>query len=232
MNITITNPHEIEETLAHSAELAVIEAQSIIITDNDQYGLASQLLVEHKKRIKAVKDYWDKPKSMAKQAHQEICDKEKAMLAPFTQAETIIKAAMVTYQRKVEEERRAAEAEARKRQQEEAERLLAEAIKAEDSGNTTRANAVMAMAQTIDEMPVVSEVEAPKASGISTRKTWKARVIDEKLVPAYANGPGLFLVEIRTINQSTLNNIARTSNGTARIPGVEFYEDVTISARA
>ena len=26
MNITITNPHEIEETLTHSAELAVIEA--------------------------------------------------------------------------------------------------------------------------------------------------------------------------------------------------------------
>lgn len=227
MNITITNPGEIEDNLAHSAELAVIEAQSITIIDNIQYGLASQLLVEHKQRIKAVKDYWEKPKTIAKAAHQEICDKEKAMLAPFTQAETIIKAAMVNYQRKVEDERRAAEMEARKRQQEEAERLLAEVIKAEKAGNITRANAVMAMATTIDEMPVFSDVAAPKAAGVSTKKTWKARVTDTSLVPAYHSG-----IELRIINQSALNTIARLSNGGAAIPGVEFFEDISISARA
>lgn len=227
MNITITNPHEIEENLARSAELAIAEAHSIIITDNDQYGLASQLLVEHKKRIKAVKDYWDKPKSMAKQAHQEICDKEKSMLAPFTQAESIIKASMANYQRKVDEDRRVAEAEVRKQQREEAERLMAEAIKAEDSGNTTRANAVMAMATTLDEMPVVSEVEAPKAAGISTRKTWKARVRCDSSVPIYsAEG-----VMLRPVDIAVLNNIARMTKGQETIPGVEFYEDVTISAR-
>ena len=230
--MTIVNANVIEQELAQSAELSVREAQAISITDNPQYNSASQLLVEHKQRIKIIQDYWSKPKTAAKAAHQEICDKEKAMLAPFTQAETIIKGAMLVYQRKIEEDRRAAEREARQRQQEEANRLMAEALKAEQEGRAKEAEAVMVEAVAVEQKPVVVETYIPpKAAGISIKKTWKARVIDEKLVPAYANGPGLYLIEIRVINTSALNNIARDSRGAAQIPGVEFYEETSISAR-
>lgn len=222
-----TLPTEIEKDLAYTAELSVHEAQAVTIVTSDDYTFASQLLLEHKKRIKAITDYWEAPKRMAMQAHKEICGKEKAMLAPFTQAETIIKDAMKIYQRKVDDERRLAEQEARRIQQEEAERLMAKSIKAEESGDLTRANALMAMATTVDEKPVVCEVAAPKAAGISSRKVWKACVIDPKLVPAYSGG-----IEIRTINMSALNDIAKLTKGASTIPGVEFYEDMTISARA
>lgn len=226
MNQDYTSTNEIEQNLAQSAELSIREAQAVSITDTPQYANASQLLVEHKKRIKAIQDYWSKPKTAAKAAHQEICDREKAMLAPFTQAETIIKGAMLTYQRKVEDERRAAEMEARRRQQEETNRIMAEALKAEQAGHTKEAEAIMVEAVAVEQKPLVVEVAAPKAAGISTKKTWKAVVTDDRLVPAYAHG-----FEIRTINQSALNAIARNSNGTAEIPGVMFFEDVSISAR-
>lgn len=222
-----TQPNEIEKDLAYTAELSVHEAQAVTIITSEDYTFASQLLIEHKKRIKAIKDYWDQPKSAAKLAHQALCDKEKAMLAPFTQAETIIKGAMVIYQRKVDDERRLAEQEARRIQQEEAERLMAKSIQAEESGDTTRANVLMAMATKADEQPIVSDVAAPRAAGISTRKVWKARVVDPKQIPAYSDG-----IELRPINMSALNDIARLTKGASSIPGVEFYEDVTISARA
>ena len=82
--------NEIEKELAESAELSVREAKSITIADNEQYRSASELLVEHKVRIAQIKEYWDRPNKAAKAAHPEICDTEKAMLAPFTQAETFI----------------------------------------------------------------------------------------------------------------------------------------------
>lgn len=221
------NTNEIEKNLAQSAELSIREAQAVTITDNIQFNMASQLLLTHKQRIKAIKDYWDKPKTAAKAAHQEICDKEKAMLTPFTQAETIIKNAMIVYQRKVDDERRAAEMEARKRQQEEANRLMAEALKAEQEGHSKEAEAVMVEAVAVEQKPIVIETYIPpKAAGISTKKTWKAIITDARLVPAYANG-----YEIRAINQTALNAIARNSSGTAQIPGVEFFEDASISAR-
>lgn len=218
--------NEIEKELAESAALSVREAKSITIADNEQYRSASELLVEHKGRITQIKEYWERPKKAAKAAHQEICDKEKEMLAPFTQAETIIKGLMVAYQQKVDRERRAAEEEARRKQQEEAARLMELAAKAEAAGKTSEAETVLDAAMAAEEAPIINMVVAPKAEGIGVRKTWKARVINEKLVPAYSND-----VEVRTINMSALNTLARISNGTASVPGVEFYEDMTISAR-
>jgi hypothetical protein len=218
--------NKIEQELTQSAELAIREAQAITISSSAQYVSASQLLIEHKNRIKAVTEYWSKPKIAAKAAHQEICDKEKAMLAPFSNAESIIKAAMVAYQRKVDDERRAAEQEAYNKRQKETERLMAEALKAEAAGKTKKAEAVLDKATAVEQAPIVVEVAGPKASGISTRKEWKARVVDEKLVPAYA-----YQVVIRPINQAALNLIAKTSKGTDVIPGVEFYEDMIINAR-
>ena len=46
-------------------------------------------------------------------------------------------------------------------------------------------------------------------------------------VPAYVNG-----MELRKINQTALDALARMSKGEASIPGVEFYQDTTISVKA
>lgn len=217
----------IESQLESSGNLMIAEAQRMTIESQSDYEYAGRFLVEIKTRTKQVKDYWAKPKSDAKSAHQTICDREKEMLRPLADAEAIIKKSMVNYQAAVEKARREAEEAARKRQQEEADRLLEQAIAAEECGNDRDAAVNMAMAQMVSDMNATPVIAAPKATGTSVRKTWKARIVDPTLVPAYANG-----LEIREIKMTALNSIAKMTNGTASIPGVEFYEDIGIAANS
>ena len=220
------NSVTVESQMTVSGQRIVADAKAMRIVTAEDYENAGNALRKIKDQMKQVKDYWSGPKTKAKAAHQEIVDKEKAMLKFFTDAETIIKGNMKAYLDAVEKARREAEAEARRRQEEEAMRLVDEAAKAEANGDNQTAAVNMAMAEMVNEMPVSSGIVAPKAQGISARKTWKARVINEALVPPYAMG-----MEIRQINMSVLNNIARMSKGTAQISGVEFFEDTTIGAR-
>ncbi|MDI9504826.1 MAG: hypothetical protein QM271_01825 [Bacillota bacterium] len=230
-NITVIekNPGtgaSIENQLTVMGERMVQDAKQMEITCQTDYENAGASLIKIKDQAKKIKDYWAEPKRKAKAAHQEIVDREKAMLSVLNEAEAIIKGTMRHYIDAVEKARREAEAEARRRQEEEAARLLEMAVQAEQSGDDHGAAVSMAMAEMVSEMPAAPVIEAPKASGISTRKTWKARVTDPAKVPCYANG-----VEIRPVNMSALNNLARMTKGTAEIPGVEFFEESSIAAR-
>lgn len=220
------NSMEIEKKLESSGLMMVQQAREMRITSHADYENAAKVLVDIKTRVKQVKDYWKKPKADAASAHRTLCDRENEMLRPLSEAEKIIKNSMVVYQAAIEAERRKAEEEARRRKQEEVDRLLAESMKAEEKGNAVDAATNMAMAQMIDDMPSNVEVVAPKASGTSIRKTWKARVVDPKLVPAYISG-----IEVREIKMSALNQIAKMTNGTLDVPGVEWYEEQTVSVR-
>lgn len=216
----------IERQLTAAGARMVEEARLMRIESQADFDGAASILRTIKDQAAKIKDYWQPLKSKAKAAHQEIVDREKAMLTEITQAESIIKGTMQKYLDAVEKARRQAEEEARRRQQEEAERLLAEAVKAEESGDDLGSAVNLAMAQMVEEMPAVPAIETPTAQGISTRKTWKARVIDAEKVPAYVNG-----MEIRKIDMAALNAIARMTKGTAEIPGIELYEESTIAAR-
>ncbi len=219
----------IEQRLETLGNQAVLYAKSVSITNNEQYEEAAGYLKEIKSRVKAVKEYWAEPKARAKAAHQSVVDREKAMLEPLNSAEGIIKRTMVVFQNAVAEAQRRAEAEARKRQQEEAERMMQEAIKAEEQGNEAEAHIAMAMAEMVEDMktPIPNAIEKPKAAGISTRKVWKARVVDASLVPVNVNG-----VEIRPISLPALDKLAGMTRGSVQIPGVEVYEETIIAARA
>lgn len=220
------NP-SLENQLEKSGQMAIAEARGMVIESKQDYEQAGKFLVEIKTRAKQIKDYWAPTKAAAKAAHQSVVDREKEMLVPLTEAEKIIKASMVKYQTALERARREAEEEARRRQQEEADRLLAQAIQSQENGDDHGAAVGMAMAEMVEEMRPPEIIETAKAVGTSVSKSWKARVVDETAVPAYANG-----LEIRKINLAALNSIARMTKGTAKIPGVEFFEEMNISARS
>jgi hypothetical protein len=59
-----------------------------------------------------------------------------------------------------------------------------------------------------------------KMQGITVRKIWKARIINEALVPIRVAG-----IVIRPIDQSALNKLAVASSGGFECPGVEFYSE-------
>lgn len=226
-NIVPLSNLSVENQLAVTGQQMVEDAKEMRIECQTDYENAAAALRKIKDQAKKIKEYWQGPKTAAKAAHQEIVDREKAMLSVLNSAEATIKASMKKYLDAVEKARREAEAEARRRQEEEAARLLEQAVQAEEKGDDQAVAVNMAMAEMVSEMPAPPSIEAPKAVGVSTRKVWKARVVDPAKVPAYVNG-----MEIRSINMSALNSIARMTKGTATVPGVEFYEDSQISARA
>lgn len=215
-----------EQKLEQGGALMVKTARELTITTHEDYDKGTDYLKEVKTRIKAVKEYWKGPKEAANAAHKELVAKEAQMLKPLQEAESIIKKAMLAYTTEVERKRREAEEAARKAREEEVKRLEAIAAQAEAQGDEDTAEIMRDMAE---EVPLgeISAAAAPTAKGVSVRTTWKARVIDPRLVPAYFEG-----AELRTINMTALNNIAKWQNGEAKIPGVEFYQDSTMSVRA
>lgn len=218
---------EMEKQLQESGQLMVREACSLTIESDQDYENAGKILVEIKTRIKAVTDYWSPLKKSASEAHKALCAREKEMLKPLTSAESIIKGTMISYQREAEKKRLQEAEEIRRKQQEETDRLLADAVRAQEDGDDLSAQINLQMAQMVNEMAPVSVATAPKAAGTSVKKVWKARVLNPEAVPAYVNG-----MEIRQIDMAALNRIAKMSNGKMTIPGVEFYEDAVMAVRS
>lgn len=217
----------IEQQLQAAGLAAISEAKSLKIENQQDYERAAAFLIEIKRRAKQMKDYWKPTKEAAKAAHAQVCQREKEMLAPLEEAEKAIKASMAGYQMAVQIARLQAEQEARRRQQEERDRLLAEAAEAEKSGDMQGAMVGMAMAEMVEDMKAPNTVSFEQAKGTSTRRRWRARVIDERAVPAYSG-----CIQLRKIDQSALDKLAAASEGTAQVPGVEFYQETIISARA
>lgn len=216
-----------ETQLSETGNATVAAATVMQIVDASSYEYAAGFLQEIKRRAKQVAEYWKPAKEKAQAAHKDIVAREKSMLEPLDKAEIIIKRSMGAYQTSIEQERRKQEAEARRKQQEERDRLLAEAVAASEAQDHVGAETNMAMAAMIEDMPVAPVIQsAPAAAGISTRKAWKARIVDASAVPIYVNG-----TEVRKIDESALNAIAKLTKGTAQVPGVEFYEESIITAR-
>jgi hypothetical protein len=205
---------------------AIQQAEAMEITSHQSFELAGEWLRDLKTYVKRVQDYWKPLKDAAYKAWKEVCGKENAILKPLGEAETIVKRKMAEYQMEQEAKERALREELERRQREEAERLLKEAEKKEAEGDTFGADIALAQAEMMESAPPVATVQQPKAEGISTKKVWKARVIDESKVPVEVAG-----IVIRPVDLSALDKLAKASKGTAKIPGVEFYEDIVMSAR-
>ena len=201
------------------------QAQAYQIATNEGYEEAANFLKRVKGATNEVKAYWKPAKDAAAKAHKEICQKEKAMLSICESAEKILKVKMLSYSQKVEAEHRAAEEAARKKAQEESDRLLAEAAKAEKSGDTMQATTNMAMAEQVSTLYPAVQVVAPKVSGVSKKKVWEVRITDEKAVPAYANG-----ICIRPVDKRAIMQLHRL-NPSIEVNGIEFYQDEQIAVR-
>lgn len=210
----------IEQQMEQEGALMVKRVTGLTITNDAEYERGGDILKDIKARIKAVKDYWKAPKAAAQAAHKTLVDREKQMLKPLEDAEGTVKKTMLAY---TTEQRRIAEEAARKAREEEQARLAALAAQAERQGD---ADSAAFMRDMMDAAEPEQVQPTAAAKGVSVRTTWKARVTDPKLVPAYFDG-----YELREINMTALNGLARQYEGGLDIPGVEFYRDETLSVR-
>lgn len=222
-----------ENTLVVNEEVAQRESANEVMAEialfsvntQQDYNNAAELLKDIKSRSNKIADYWKTLKGNAHQAWKQICDKEKELLAPFAQAETNIKGKMVGFQKQKMEEERLLREEQERWKREEAEKLLKLAVEAEKEGKIENAEYLVEAAQETAQI-VFAAPKVEKTPDTAVRKTWKARVINESLVPIEVMG-----TVIRPVDLSALDKLAKFSKGSTEVPGIEFYEDITIAAR-
>jgi hypothetical protein len=221
-----------EEQLKSEALTVVEQAVAVRIFDQPTYEAACSLLLDQIKPFrKRWADYWEAPKTAAYQAYKVILAKFQQGDAPLALAEAQVKAAIAIWD--IEQERKRQElqreAERAERKAEEEARQNAAAV-AEDSGASEEEVAA------IVEAPIlaVAQPVAPtyqRASGISRRSNWKAKVTDlHSLVKAAAKDKSL--LAYLEPNETALNNRAKADRQTLNIPGVVAYDDAIVSGRS
>ena len=146
-------PEQTEGEKALANEVSVIEqrAMNIVIHSAEDFEQAGEFGRQLKQQSAMVKEFFAPMKDAAHQAHKQICEREKAMLAPLVAAEKTLKTAMGNYQLELERIRREKEEEIRRVAKAEADRKLAEASALEDKGDVAGAEAVLAGAAMLDQ---------------------------------------------------------------------------------
>ena len=187
------------------------EAKALIIKDDDQFHVASDILQAIKGLQKKIDDHYDPAIKKAHEAHKAILEAKNKQNEPLKQAERILKSKIVKYH---DEQERIRHEEERKRQEElrkrEEERRLNEAIETDDESLFEEPIAV----------PEVKIEDTTAHKGISYSTVWKFRVIDKKKIPE----------EYKICDMIKLNQVARAQKENTNIPGGEAYPDRGVRA--
>jgi len=228
--IAVIEPQEVYEETRLTAQVTVIEAtaRNLLVENDEQYKVAGEFGIVLKEKMAEVSEFFAPMKKAAHDAHKKVCDREKEMLTPLKNAETILKKSMGAYAMRKEQERRAAEAEARRLAKEEADRKLAEAIAAEEKGDAVATKNAMLDAEIADTVSrmVAIEDNKPTAKGVSVQKDWEITEIDLTKVPDSLMG-----VLIRPVDKAAVMKLIRSSKGTIKIEGITYQETTKMSFR-
>jgi hypothetical protein len=245
METTITPTAETETREA--LQLAV-RFEKYAITAPDQYKTAADDLKTIKGKSKELDDL---RKSMTKpldDSKKRIMDLFRVPMERLADAESSIKSAMLTYQQEQERIRQAEEARLREiqrqeqiriQQEQERIRLEQEAIRhaaeeAAKQGQTESAEILEMEAEVaaeeakkVDEQafavavaPVVVAPTVRPISGISIRKIWTFRIVDAIQIPR----------EYLLVDEPKLRKLAVAMKESAKVPGVVFYSEDSMSA--
>ena len=217
-----------EEELAVQVTDIEFQAEAIVVSNDEEYTEAGEFGVLLREKIAEVTEFFAPMKKAAHDAHKQVCDREKQMLTPLKNAESVLKKTMGEYAMKKERERRAAEEAARRLAMEEANRKLEESIRAEENGDMEAANSAMLDAEIADSasrMAVVN-MEQPKAKGVTSTKDWEIDSIDLSKVPTEVMG-----MVIRPVDTAAVMKLIRASKGQIQIEGIKYHETLKTSFR-
>ena len=217
--------------LKKQASGAITWAQSLTVATSDDANSAMSKLSEIKRIRKSVCDWFAPMKKAASEAHKAIVAREKEITDVADEAERIAKGKVLSWQQ-AEARRAAAEqaklqAEADERARKERERLEKEAAKLKTP--ELRQERLEAAAAVVAPVVTIAASTAT-AAGTSTRKTWKAEIVDiGKLIEA---APGnATAASLLVFNEQAANAFARATKGNVAIPGVKFIEVESLSVR-
>jgi exonuclease VII large subunit len=227
-----------EEKIKQQAITVIEQANAITITNQDSYNAACDLLTT---RIKPMRkewaSYWEDIKKPMREAMNKVQAKFKDADDKLEAAEKKIKAEIVRF----DNEQARIQEELQRKAQEEAQRI-------EDAKRTE--TAVELQDQGISEEEIEQFLEAPstaiaapvaptyqRASGISKRENWKARVVNVKdLCKTIGAGKLKFAPsdekKVAEFFEGLLSTRAKADKQTLNIAGVVAYNDPIVAGRA
>lgn len=217
-NVVVTSTNEnIERGLAIKNM-----ANNISVVDQESYDRAAEFLSTIKTQMKAVEEALDPQCKAAYAAWQTANSQKKAYLAPYQEAEAIVKKVVGNYQleqkRLTEEAERQARELAAKEEERERKRLIKQ-------GRTEEAEMVF--------VPVIVPAhEVIKAEGVSTITDFDVEIYDlTTFIKALAAGKVMLSPdEIFTVKTTPIKQYIKLTKNT-NIPGVYVKEKVTVSVR-
>lgn len=197
------------------------KAKAITISDQTSYDKAAKLLIDIADLEKEITDHHSDPKKKTHAAWKAIVAAEKKLLEPLTEAKGIIKRGLGSWiqeqERIRQEQERKAQEEARRREEE---ARLALAVEAEKHGASEETKQEILSTALPMQVPVVPST-FQKAKGISGRKYYKWRVVNEKQIPR----------KYWMLDEKAINGVVRSMGQKADIAGIEIYEEAGITVR-
>jgi len=209
-------PKEKQTELETKATALVKQAKDFAITTATEYERAIKGIDKAKAFQAEVKAVWDPVCDAANKAHKVATAGRKDQMAPFLEAEGILKGLCNEYSIEQDRQRR----EAQKKIDDENRRKEAAALKKaeelEAEGKTEEAEAVVEEAVIEVAKPASLPPVTPK--GIVFVDNWKAEIVSPKDVPREYCMP----------DEKLLNKLAKERKGEFTCPGVQFVNDHTI----
>jgi len=210
------NSQALAKREAIEKDITTVEAMatSIIISDNDGYSHAGEMLVTVKKVKKTIEEYFKPLKDASHKSWKQICNRENEEIEKLTPSINHLNKQMTAWNLSQDQIRRAEEERLRQEAlKAEEERRLADALQAEKEGN--KEEAIQILEEPVYVPPVIIERSVPKIAGQTMTTTYKWRVKNEKLIPR----------EYLKVDDVKINGVVKALKDRANIPGIEVYAE-------
>jgi hypothetical protein len=211
-------PVEVQSEVTQSLALAEQARQFVVTTAND-YIEAGGILCNLKATIKLIDAKREELKAPVLETGRRIDGWLKPPINEMTEAGKVLGAKMSAFDRARREEAARLQREADARKATEQARLNAEAEVAREAGKPLAAAVAEAKAANVESANVPTPVV--KVAGLTFRDVWRARVVDESLVPR----------EFLTVDPVKLGKFARDTKGQNPVAGIVFYAEQTSVGR-
>ena len=229
-------------TIAEVTEFCNANVSSVEITDNTQYEGAMELIKQIKIRAAELEKSFRSVKDPINAAGKEVDTKYNLPRALLNEKANVLSRGIVAYNNRIEQQRRIAQAEidrkaaeARAKAEAEAKALRDKAALQAEQGkdrfavaNEIKADLIVAAAEAVVQ-EVAQIEEPPKVSGTTIKGTWKAsEEVDIAALAKHCMDRG-DCWNLLSANMVALNQSAKASAGQAKIGGVKFIFNQSVS---
>jgi hypothetical protein len=207
-----------QQLIVKKAEDMATQLSNFKITNQNEYNASGEYLKSVKSAYKQIEDLRMSMTRPLDDSKKRIMDFFRKPLDVLTNAEGVLKRAILGYQQAQEqariEQERKLQAEAEKKRLE----ALRKAEEARAKGQEVKAEKYEDKANGIITPTLAPSVQ--KVAGINTKMVWKFEVVDEKSIPREYLMPDLVKI----------GKVVRATGNTLPIPGVRIYPEETIAA--